>query len=324
MFVLKKKGIFLDIPLNGCSVRRPARRRFFLWAVVVVLLGSGTIFGISAAVGWKLTHRAHRSLEATPASVGLAFEAVHFPSRMGSPVLRGWIMGSGNSNGMVIFAHGYARNRVESDVPLLPLAAELVKAGYAVLTFDFRGCGESGGNMTTLGLYETEDLLGAVNFVRSMPEAKKKIMLFGFSMGASTAIIAGAREPAVAAVIADSPFCDLKSYLEENLSSWTHLPPIPFDRTCLWIVPLLTGLDPEKVSPIREICALGTRPLLIIHGDKDKLVPLRNGEALQDVYPYAKLLRVKGAGHVKSFETDRVLYLKTVTDFLDGVGKSGR
>ena len=49
-------------------------------------------------------------------------------------------------------------------------------------------------------------------------------MLLGFSMGASTAILAAAESQDVDAVIADSPFSDLTSYLDENLSVWSNLP----------------------------------------------------------------------------------------------------
>jgi len=73
-------------------------------------------------------------------------------------------------------------------------------------------------------------LLGAVDYVKSKPELNQEIVLMGFSMGASTSILAAAREPAVSAVIADSPFADLKNYLNDKLSVWTELPSFPFNK----------------------------------------------------------------------------------------------
>jgi fermentation-respiration switch protein FrsA (DUF1100 family) len=167
-----------------------------------------------------------------------------------------------------------------------------------------------------VGQYEVQDLLGAVDFIKTRPELSKKIILFGFSMGASTAILAGARESAESAVIADAPFADLKNYLNKNLSVWSELPSVPFNQVFFIIVPVLTGLRPDTVSPVKEIQNLNNRPILLIHGEADEDIPIENSELLQKTYPKAKLLRIPGAKHVKSFATNQNLYLKTVSDFL--------
>jgi len=59
-------------------------------------------------------------------------------------------------------------------VPALSLAEELVNAGYHVLMFVFRNCGESDGNFTSIGQYEVRDLLGAIDFVSSYPDISTK------------------------------------------------------------------------------------------------------------------------------------------------------
>ena len=129
----------------------------------------------------------------------------------------------------------------------------------------------------------------------------QKIILMGFSMGATTAILAGARDPAVSAVIADSPFADLRTYLNENLSVWSELPSFPFNQAFFIVVPNLTGLRAETVSPVREISNLSGRKLLLIHGEADVDIPIINSETLAGAIPYAQLLRVPGAGHVKAY-----------------------
>jgi fermentation-respiration switch protein FrsA (DUF1100 family) len=185
--------------------------------------------------------------------------------------------------------------------------------------FDFRNSGESGGDITSVGLYEVRDVLGAVDFVHAHSELNQKIALLGFSMGAAVSIMAGEQEPAVAGVIADAPFADLSSYLQANFSVWTDLPSKPFNQTILSVLPVLTGLNPEQVSPIKEVGKLGGRPLLLIHGEADTDISIENSELLRQAYPSARLVRIPGAQHVKGFATDSKLYLTEVLTFLENL-----
>lgn len=284
--------------------------------IVLITLAITGVFGVSANVGWKLTHPVRQQIASTPLANGLPFEEVVFNSRGDGLNLKGWFIPAQGSTKTVIFAHGYRKNRLQDDVPGLPITQALVAEGYNVLMFDFRNSGESEGNLTSIGQYEVQDLLGAVDFIKSQPEKAQQIVLLGFSMGASTAILAGAREPAVTAVIADSPFADLQTYLDKNLSVWTELPSFPFNQAFFMVVPYLTGLRTETVSPVNEIKNMGDRPLLLIHGEGDEDIPIENSEMLQKTYPKAELLRVPGAKHVKNYATDPQLYLSAVTHFL--------
>lgn len=285
--------------------------------LVLITLAVTGVFGVSANVGWQLTHPVRQQIDSTPLAIGLPFEDVVFNSRGDGLKLKGWLIPAQGSTKTVIFAHGYRKNRLQDDVPGLPITQALVAEGYNVLMFDFRNSGESEGNLTSIGQYEVQDLLGAVDFIKSQPDKAQQIVLLGFSMGASTAILAGAREPAVTAVIADSPFADLQTYLDKNLSVWTELPSFPFNQAFFMVVPSLTGLRTETVSPVNEIKNMGNRPLLLIHGEGDEDIPIENSEMLQKAYPKAELLRVPGAKHVKNYATAPQLYLSAVTNFLD-------
>jgi dipeptidyl aminopeptidase/acylaminoacyl peptidase len=293
-----------------------SKRFYFLTIAVIFILAVTGVFGVSGYVGWNLTFQVRQQINKTPLSLGMPYMDVSFNSRGDGLKLKGWFIKSQSSTKTIIFAHGYRKNRLQNDVPVLPIAKALVSKGYNVLMFDFRNSGESEGKLTSVGQYEVQDLLGAVDFIKSKPEISKQIVLFGFSMGASTAILAGAREPAVSAVIADAPFADLKTYLNKNLSVWSELPSVPFNQAFFIIVPALTGLRPETVSPVKEIKNLNIRPILLIHGEADEDIPIENSELLQKTYPKAKLLRVPGAKHVKSFATDQKIYLNTISDFL--------
>lgn len=298
----------------------PKRRsQVLVWAGLLIIFTGAIVLAISAYVGWKITHPARRAVDTTPAAWGLSYSDISFTSRTDGLKLKGWLIAAPANRQTVIFAHGYGRNRLQDDVPLLPIVQVLVNKGCNVLLFDFRSSGESEGNLSSVGEYEVYDLLGAVDFVRARPDLNQTVTLFGFSMGAAVAIMAGAQEPSVAAVVSDSSFADLKTYLKANLAVWTNLPPVPFNQTVLFITPLLTGLDIEKVSPVKEVKNLGGRPLLLIHGEADTDVPIENSELLRQEYLRAQFLRVPGAKHVRAFQTDGERYIKEIVSFLEKV-----
>ncbi len=296
------------------------QKKKWLWRglLTLILLAVLSIGGISAYVSWSLTHPDRQPLAATPKDYGLQYEEVAFTGRGDGVKLKGWLLPAKNSSHTVIFAHGYGKNRLQEDVPALTLAKELVTQGYNVLLFDFRNSGTSGGDITSVGQYEVNDLLGAVDYMKAKGPIGRHVALLGFSMGAATGILTAAREPEVEAVVADSPFADLTAYLEENLPVWSHLPAVPFNRAIMTLAPPVTGLEPSAVSPVREIGKI-QGPILLIHGDADHKIPLINSEKLLQAAnsPDKRLLVIKGADHVKGFATDRPKYLQETLGFLN-------
>src|SRR5690606_32796913 len=165
----------------------------------------------------------------------------------------------------IIFAHGFRGNRLEPGVPALALARSFVSARFNVLMFDFRNHGESGGSVTTLGYHDVKDVFGAVQWLRrDRPAQAQRICMMGFSTGAVTSIMAASHEPAIGAAVADSPFSDLRSYLQVNLPVWTGLPIVPFTWTIMALLPPLIDLDVDQVSPVADIPGMPQPVLLIL------------------------------------------------------------
>ncbi len=207
---------------------------------------------LSWQVGLGLIHPEREPVTADPASRGLDYENVAFTSRDGIR-LEGWFLpaAGGVAPRTVVFAHGYGKNRLQDDVPALDVAAALVRAGFNVLMFDFRNSGSSGGDRTTVGQEEVQDLAAAVEWVRATYGPDQAVGLLGWSMGAVTAILtAGGAEP-VQAVVADAPFADLRTYLEENLSHWTGLPEFPFNWLIRPCCPRWPASTPSGCGPWR-------------------------------------------------------------------------
>ncbi|MDU2063466.1 MAG: alpha/beta fold hydrolase [Sporomusaceae bacterium] len=300
--------------MNILCFWRSKRAMKFAGALLALLLL--VVFCLSAYIGWALTHPHRKALRELPSEAGLTYENISFFSRQDSLKMSGWLLPAKENKGTIIFAHGYRQNRLQDDVPGLSLGQALVAQGYNVVLFDFRNSGESAGSLTSVGELEVRDLLGAVDFVKSRQDLNQSITLFGFSMGAATAIVAGSEESAVKAVIADSPFADLRSYLADHLTVWTHLPSFPFNETVLTMIPLMTGIDARGMSPLKDVAKLAGRPLLLLHGNSDITIPVTESQKLQQAYPQAKLVIIPGAKHVQGFHKAKELYLEQVLAFL--------
>jgi len=265
----------------GRAAGRRKRRRKALWkaASVIVVLAVLGVVGVSVYVGWSLSHLDPRPVDRDPSELGLAYETVEFQTGDGV-TLRGWFLPAGDGSRTIVFAHGYQSNRLQPSVPALELARSFVENGFHVLLFDLRNSGESGGNVTTLGYHEVKDLHTAVRWLKAeKPAQAEKIGVIGFSMGAVTAIMAAAGEPAIEAVVADSPFSDLRSYLEVNMPIWTGLPNVPFTWAIMALLPPLIGLDVDAVSP-RDVMPGLTQPVLLIHTDADEVIPVTESRIL--------------------------------------------
>ncbi len=108
----------------------------------------------------------------------------------------------------IVVAHGIGAIR---QVRLPAYAERFTGAGYAVLTFDYRHWGDSGGMPRGLCSIRSQlaDIDAAIDCARARPELDPaRIILFGTSFGGGHAIVAGARRPELAAVISQCTVSD--------------------------------------------------------------------------------------------------------------------
>ncbi|MCX7920893.1 MAG: alpha/beta hydrolase [Clostridia bacterium] len=292
---------------------------------IILAIGVLSTVGISIYVGWNLTHPAHKSVTEPPSKYGLKFESITFTSIFDGINLRGWWIPaqkngrSFRSNRTVIFSHGYGDTRAQEYTGATNLANRLASEGYNTLLFDFRNCGESEDKVTGIGQFEKDDLLSAINYAKEVKKSKT-IALIGWSMGAATSILAGAESPDVKVIIADSPFAELSDYLKENMNIWSGLPNIPFTPIIMNIIPPLTGVYPNKVSPCSAAANLGERKLMLIHSRGDKSIPYSNSERIFSVVPDKSSVLMwipQKPGHIETYRLHRQEYEARVVMFLE-------
>lgn len=292
---------------------------FIIVLIFLVLIG---VLAISVYVAWSLIHPEKAELPKFSSNIVIEYEDVQFKDINKTITLNGWNFKAKGSDKTIIMAHGYKNNRLQFNEKTLDLISGLQSRGFNVFTFDFRNSGISGGDKTTIGINEKDDLLGAIKYVKSI--GGKHIVLMGFSMGASTAIHAAAESPDVEAVIADAPFADMDAYLKDNLSVWSSLPKVPFNNTILLMLKFLANLDPKTMVPKKDIQSVAPRPVMLIHGKDDDAIPIKNSEEIYEAYTQINkenitFWKVDGAKHVGSYEKDTKEYMKNIYEFLEKV-----
>lgn len=305
--------------ISGVSYahRRTHRlRKIIMSLIILVLLAGVALIGVSTYTGWMLTHPQRKAIPVFSSNIVPEYRNISFKDIKDDITLKGWFFEVKGSNKTIILAHGYRQNRLQYGEDTFVLIKSLLNQGHNVLTFDFRNCGESEGNVTTVGIYEKNDLLGAVKYAKTL--GSKQIVLMGFSMGASASIVAASETEDVDAVIADSPFSNMEEYLDDNLSVWSKLPSFPFNQTTFMTMKILEGLNPKEFSPRDVIANIAPRPVFLIHSKDDAFIPVRNShELLKAAGSTANLWETEGVNHVESFSKLTEQYLQKVTEFLN-------
>ncbi len=248
-----------------------------------------------------------------PDAFDLPFEPVNFPARDGAK-LAGWLTGEQGSRPTVIFCAGMFGS-MDGDTHLLPMFFE---AGFNVLQFDWRAHGLSGGACSTLGVREVLDVQGAVDFLQS--RGVRQIGLMGFSFGGAVALRAAALDRRVACVICDGGPASIQhafeGYLRERGVRVRYI--VPFLWLVLRLVEVRLGLRLAEADPLPSVGAIGPRPVLFIHGERDMLVPPIDQDRLFAACGEPKTLwRIEGAGHRQGYELQPEEYRQRVIGFFN-------
>lgn len=237
----------------------------WLWLLPSLTLLS--FFACAYGMARALIRRVPPSPADSPERYSLPFEPVQFPSRDGLRLDGWWIPASQAPKGTVIICHGREGSRERE----LPHARMLHQAGFNVLMFDFRAHGRSEGQYVTFGMYEKDDLLGALDFLAE--RGIERVGVLGFSLGATTAIITAAITDRIAAIVAEGAVARLKPTLARRL--WRYGVPTPLGwLLAAWALAFATAMTRgriDQVDAVRWIPHIRA-PILLIHGAKDDLV----------------------------------------------------
>lgn len=216
--------------------------------------------------------------------------------------------------------HGYRGCCVRDMSGGSKLAKQL---NYNVLLVDQRAHGKSGGKVITFGIKERKDVLSWINYCNSRFGKDKEIVLSGVSMGASCVIMALDQDlpDNVKGVIADCPYSSIK----EIIIAFTNRLKLPGKLFYPFIylgARILGNVNLHETSAIKAI-KNSKIPVLIIHGNKDDIVPYNMSKSIQQANPTMCSLEIfDNAGHGLSYIEDYKRYEKVVLDFEQKIKKS--
>ncbi|MDT3428484.1 pimeloyl-ACP methyl ester carboxylesterase [Paenibacillus forsythiae] len=301
-------------------------RKLRIKHVIVALLLSVFFFlafcfiALHAYITWVLSNPTVAPLFSNPAlSKGLKYEDVTFPASDGSRNIQGWYIPSGNSAKTIVFSHGYGANREESWVPMYDLAHFAHRLNFNVIMFDYGFASHSNKDVATGGKKESRELLGAIQLAKQ--RGAKEIVVWGFSMGAGTALQTGLMTKDVDAMILDSTFLLEPDTLYHNIRQNIDLPRHPSLEIMEMLFPVLngTGLNQIPYSEVKHEDY--PYPTLFIHGTQDDKAPYPIAEKLaaNQTNPYSDSWIVEGSHHELLFREHPREYLRRVSAFLSNV-----
>ena len=282
-----------------------------LAALVLLIRALPVLGGLALALGGctGVIFQPMHQLVLTPDQIGLDYEEVEFEAADGVP-LHGWFLPEGAPRrGSILFLHGNAQNISTHIASVAWLPAQ----GFDVLLFDYRGYGESRGSPSLAGLHL--DFEAALQALLARPEIERdRVIVFGQSLGGSLAITALAASPLrhqVRALIVEGAFTSYRALAREKLADFWLTWPLQ--------APLALTIE-DRYRPIDVIGELAALPLLIVHGEADRVVPPEHAVALYEAARRPKTLwLVPGAGHIAAFTTsanraELVAYLIQILD----------
>jgi uncharacterized protein len=287
-------------------------RKWLSALLITALLGSlGSIYG---AVSWftadRLTRPTNHPLQIDP--LKLSADARAWTAKTSDGIrLRGWFLPTEKPRHLIVLVHGMWSSWLE----MASLGRDLHRGGFDVLLFDLRGHGQSDPSRLYLGSRERADIRAVMSWALDEGFTTDRIGWLGYSMGGSTILMEAARNPAIQVAVIDSPYGDLPAVLQTQLSKHSGLPGW-FNPGILLAARFVYGVRTDNLVPIRFARAWGGRPLLLIHGESDTLVPVSQAHELAGAVGASCLtMTLPGVDHVQAYESDPEAYIRVVGSF---------
>jgi fermentation-respiration switch protein FrsA (DUF1100 family) len=241
------------------------------WLLIIVLIGYGGLL-LLVYLGQRALQYFPERARTPPAAAGLPeAEEVVLDSSGGERVIV-WHIPPRGEKPVVLYFHGNGgspRGRVDR---FRALAAD----GTGLIALSYRGYGGSSGRPTEKGLID--DALAAYAFAAARYPASR-LALWGESLGTGVAVALAAQKP-VGRIVLESPFTSIADIAAQ----------------IYWFFPVRLLIKDSFRSDL--LIGTVTAPFLILHGDKDSIVPIALGDQLYKLITAPKrFVRFPGAGH---------------------------
>lgn len=277
----------------------------------VFFYGATVLVALPATFCHVMTHVPPQAINAAPSD----FEEIAIDN-IGLR-LRGWLAREAppSTRPAVLVIHGFGDN-LESYVEV---GRAFRRRGHAVLLIDLRGHGGSAGRGTTLGDHESGDVRAALARLRREGLAVHGVVLVGYSLGATSALLAAVGQDDVRAVIVESPFDSLRETVAHHGTLLYHIPRwVPLAPIAIAFAETYKGFEADRVDTVAAARRLRA-PLFALAGAADPRMPEVVVRRIYDAHPGPKAIWiVPGADHMGA--QLHVDYERRVMAFLDEHG----
>lgn len=276
------------------TTARPSR---MLWYALLLGLVCGLIGGgCTDVLEERFIFFPESQLVATPEDAGLAYDEVYFTAADGVR-LHGWFVPAAGARLTLLWLHGNAGNISHRLDNLLRMHRRL---GVHVFLFDYRQYGRSQGNVSEQGTYL--DAQAAWQTLQQRGDVDPQgIVLFGRSLGGAVAVDLALRVRCKALIL-ESPFTSVAEMAARIV------PLLPIGR--------LLRIQYDTLQKIPQV----TAPILILHGDRDEIVPFEHGQRLFAAANEPKTFyTISGAGHNNTYVVGGDAYWQAWRSFLRGL-----
>ncbi len=266
------------------------------WLITLFICGIVLLAMVRGSLERLFVYYPAREIEAVPSQIGLQYQDVLAATRDGIN-LHGWYIPRPGALYTFLIFHGNAGN-ISHRLEWIKMLHDL---GAHVMIIDYRGYGRSEGKPLEEGLYL--DALAAYGWwSKEHAAGRNKLVLIGESLGCAVAVDLAARVQ-VDGIVLQSGFTTAWDMAK------AHMP--------MGLLQPVIGVRFDSASQIAKL----TCPKLIIHGDRDEVVPFRLGRRLYDLaLPPKEFYEVAGAGHNDLIRTASTEYTKRLRDFLSHLG----
>lgn len=277
------------------------------------MLGGGILLAMLAIL---LLNRLIRASLAAPRIAesgvpeGLPWQEVSIPAR-GGKSLFGWLIPAGEAAPAIVILHGWGGNAEM----MLPLAAPLHAAGYALLMIDARSHGRSDVDTFSSLPRFAEDLAEATAWLRCQPGIDTgRVAVLGHSVGAAACLLYASRQHDLTAVVSIAAFSHPAAMMRRWLK-FKHIPYWPLGAYILFYVQQVIGYRFDAIAP-RHTIRLTNCPILLAHGEADAMVPVSEAQEIFANRPDESVELLLMPGSHDQYE-DIEQHMNRLVEFLD-------
>ncbi|MBL4583792.1 MAG: alpha/beta fold hydrolase [Pseudomonadales bacterium] len=229
-----------------------------------------------------------KPVPAIPAELNITHERVTFGSTQPNINLVAWWMPNPAAKAVVVLVHGHGGQRTMDVFGGMQLSKKMLDAGFAVLSVDLRGHGESDAAPSNkLGPANlVHDVMGAIDWVKHK-HPDLAVGVIGASLGGATVVMAGVKDQRIKAILAVAPALEPALSIENYLVHVMSLPTF-VARHLAWSMVSVHG-QLGGTDPLKAAAQLDGKKLFLIHNEADPVNPVSGSRRLKAILPEAQI-----------------------------------